>query len=69
MPKNSEQKMKILILYDLLQKGTDEEHPMSTSEIQQALKEKGFEVSRQTLYEDIDSLNRFGYEVYAVEGE
>lgn len=30
MPRNAEQKIKLLVLYDILQRETDEEHPLST---------------------------------------
>lgn len=50
MPRNSEQKIKLLILYDILRKNTDENHPMTTKEIVAALQEYGIGVSRKTLY-------------------
>lgn len=33
MPRANEQKIKLLVLYDILQRETDEEHPLSTNEI------------------------------------
>lgn len=63
MSRNTEQKIKLLILYEILQKKTDETNPMTTQELISALKERGIEVSRKTLYEDIQTLNEYGYEV------
>lgn len=63
MPHSTEQKVKLLVLWDILQKNTDEEHPLTTNAIIAALRERGIAVSRKTLYEDIELLNKYGYEV------
>lgn len=63
MGQNATQKISLLALYEILQRNTDEEHPMTTQEILLALKERGIEVSRKTLYEDIRMLNSNGYEI------
>ena len=63
MSRNAEQKIKLLILYEILQKNTDSEHPMTTQAIIKALREYGIEVNRKTIYEDISVLNKYGYEV------
>lgn len=63
MPQNSEQKIKLLILYELLKENTDEDNPMTTQEIVSALKDRGITVSRKTLYNDIDILNEYGFDV------
>lgn len=63
MSRNAEQKVKLLILYDLLQKNTDENHPMTTGDITTALKNCGIVVTRKTLYDDIETLNRYGFKV------
>ena len=44
---NVDHKIKLLILYDILSKTTDEEHQLNTDEIIVLLKEKGIEVSRK----------------------
>ena len=69
MSRSSEQKIKLLILYDLLQKNTDEEHLMTTNEITEALKNLGVVVTRKTLYDDIATLNRYGFEFSAIRAE
>ena len=50
MSDSAERKIKLLLLYEILLKQTDELHPMTTSEIFTALQESGIAVSRQTLY-------------------
>ncbi len=68
MAHSTEQKIKLLVLWDVLQKNTDEEHFMTTQEIIAALKERDIAVSRKTLYEDIALLNEYGYEVLCKKG-
>ena len=68
MSRNAEQKIKLLVLYELLLKQSDEEHPMTTNELIDALDEYGIEVTRKTLYEDIDILIRYGYDIVCVKG-
>lgn len=60
---STKQKIKLLVLWDILQKNTDEEHSMTTQEIIAVLDRRGISVSRKTLYEDIELLNENGYEV------
>ena len=60
------QKLKLLRLYEILMKETDENHPMSTYDIIEKLAKEGINVKRKTLYEDIDVLNANGYEVMQV---
>lgn len=69
MSDSAERKIKLLLLYEILLKQTDELHPMTTSEIFTALQESGIAVSRQTLYEDIEVLNRYGFEVICLKGK
>ena len=63
MPHTAEQKIKLLVLYDLLCKLTDENHALNTDEIISLLAEKGIAVSRRILLQDIALLNEYGYEV------
>ena len=46
MPRNAEQKVKLLILYDILQKNTDDTHALNTDEIIALLEKRGIAVSR-----------------------
>lgn len=63
MSRTTEQKIKLLVLYDILCKHTDETHHLSTNELVELLTQKGIEVSRKAIPSDIELLNQFGYEV------
>lgn len=63
MSRITEQKIKLLVLYDLLCKHTDEYHALNTDEIIALLAEKNIAVSRKILLQDIALLNEYGYEV------
>ena len=63
MAKTVEQKIKLLVLYDLLCRHTDENHAFNTDEIIALLAEKKIAVSRKILLQDIALLNEYGYEV------
>lgn len=58
-----EQKVKLLVLYDILCRLTDEEHALNTDEIIVELAKKNIKIARKTLPEDIALLNEYGYEV------
>ena len=67
MPTSREQKIKLLVLHDLLTRYTDEEHSLSTRQIVEMLKTHyGVTVGSRALLEDIRLLNDFGYEVCTV---
>ena len=63
MSKSINQKIKLLVLWDILFHNTDENRALSTDEIIALLKEKNIDVARKVLHEDIALLNEFGYEV------
>ncbi|MBQ4154655.1 MAG: transcriptional regulator [Clostridia bacterium] len=63
MPKTSNQKTRILALYQILSAKTDEEHPLSANEIAQQLINLGYCCERKTVYSDIEELNNFGIEI------
>ncbi len=63
MPRTTEQKIKLLVLYDILCKHTDEDHHLTTNQIVELLAEKGIDVTRKAIPADIDLLNQYGYEV------
>ncbi len=56
-------KIKLLIIYDILSKYTDENHAMNTDEIIVELEKRGISVARKVLAQDIETLNEYGYEV------
>ncbi len=58
-----EQKIKLLVLWDILKMNTDEDHAMNADEIRTALAERGISVIRRVVANDIATLNQYGYEV------
>ncbi len=60
---NDTHKIKLLILWDILCKYTDEHHALNTDEIIELLAERGVSVSRKILVADIQTLCDNGYEV------
>ena len=63
MSKSTDTSIKLLVLYDILSKMTDEEHALSTNEIIAELNKRGISVSRKVLPSDIALLNKYGYEI------
>lgn len=57
------QKMKLLRLVELLRQETDEQNPLTTTEILDRLDAAGISCDRRTLYKDIALLNEQGFEV------
>lgn len=68
MARNSEQKIKLLILYEILYTKSDENNPISVKGIIRELKKRSIVVTRQTLYNDIKVLNQYGYEILCTKG-
>ena len=62
MAENSN-KIKLLKLYELLQKDTDEDQPLSKAEICKRLTEQGVSVSTRTIERGISTLIDFGFEI------
>lgn len=66
MEKQAPQKIKLLLLWQLLQQESDEQNPIRTREILRYLTEKGIACDRRTLTQDIAALNSWGFEVMSV---
>ena len=62
MAENSN-KIKLLKFYELLQKDTDEDRPISRQELVRLLCEQGVPVGIRTIDRDIDALTEFGFEI------
>ena len=60
---NEAHKIKLLVLWDILCKNTDENHALNTDEISELLALRGLNVSRKILVQDIATLCENGYEV------
>ncbi|MDR0886650.1 MAG: WYL domain-containing protein [Clostridiales Family XIII bacterium] len=63
MAKNPNQKQKILYLCDMLLKETDDEHGLTMAQIIARLAQHGIAAERKSIYDDIDTLRAFGYDV------
>lgn len=66
MAKSNNQKIKIMKVYEILNLYSDEEHPLTTNDIIARLSEEGIDCARKALYDDIDTLCEYGYEVEKV---
>ena len=64
MKSPSIQKLRLLYIIDILSKKSDEEHPMSATQIMEYLRDDyGIECERKTIYDCIECLNKYGYEI------
>lgn len=63
MARSINQKLKLLYIVDILNKQSDEEHPVSTKKLIDELAKHGIEVERKTIYADIEQLIQFGYDI------
>ncbi|MDY5677751.1 MAG: hypothetical protein SPK59_03135 [Eubacteriales bacterium] len=54
-------KIKLLVLSNILCKNTDENHAMNADEIREELAKRGISVMRKVVATDIAALNKFGY--------
>lgn len=69
MAKRSGQKAKLLVLYQLLLKKGDEEHPISTPQLIEALEREGISAERKSIYADMEALRNFGLDVQFRKGK
>ena len=66
MAKSAGQKLKLLYIIKLLSETTDENHPASTAEIIAYLDANGIHSERKSIYDDIEKLCEFGYDIIQV---
>ncbi len=59
-------KMKTLLIYEYLKKHSDDEHPVSSTELIKMLNENGIKAERKSIYSDIDALNEIGCDIITV---
>ena len=67
MAKSAGQKLKLLYLLKFLSESTDENHPVSTAEIIAYLGAQGIHSERKSIYDDIEKLCEFGYDIIQVQ--
>jgi len=68
MARSSDQKRKLLILYRFLLRRSDEEHPVTVSEMLAELSRWGIPAERKSVYADMEELRRFGLDVQSRKG-
>ena len=66
MPHVGGQKLKILVLYQILMEKSDEAHQLNSTQLIELLGENGIPAERKSIYQDLRDLEQFG--IY-VEGE
>ncbi|MBQ7974527.1 MAG: WYL domain-containing protein [Clostridia bacterium] len=69
MPKNRNQKLKILYLLKILTEKTDESHPMSMPNIITELERYGISAERKSIYDDLEALELYGADICSVKGK
>ena len=63
MAKGAMQKSKLLYLAKIFSENTDEEHGLTVNELIDALDKMGISAERKAIYDDIDTLIKFGFNI------
>lgn len=63
MAKGPNQKLKLLVLKDILMKYTDEKHGLTTNEIIEKLEAYGITAERKSIYDDLRMLESYGCDI------
>lgn len=63
MAKSEGQKLKILYIKELLERSSDEDHPIPVQQILDYLTQKGISAERKAIYHDILCLQEFGMDI------
>ena len=63
MAKSQNQKLKLLYLVDILERKTDEQHPLNTTQLIEELAKVDVSAERKSIYDDITQLCQFGYDI------
>jgi predicted DNA-binding transcriptional regulator YafY len=63
LPKSQNQKLKVLYLMRILLTKTDENHPITVAEMIRQLEEYGVSAERKSIYDDLEALRTFGFDV------
>ena len=69
MGKENFSKIKLLRIWEILKQDSDENNPLTTNQIIEKLSESSIICDRRTLYQDISTLNSYGYEVICKKGQ
>ena len=63
MPNVSEKKLKLLYLARMLWEKTDGQHAVTLPQMLADLESKGIPAERKSLYDDLETLRRFGFAI------
>lgn len=63
MPKSYNQKLKLLYVLNYLMRESSEQSPVSAARIIEHLAANGIRAERKSIYDDIEALKQFGYEI------
>lgn len=66
MEKSNHQRFKLLIVYNILLRETDEKHPITVNQLTERLQAQGISCDRRTLARDMRIFNESGIEVMSV---
>ncbi len=66
MPKSKNQKLKLYYIIEYFKRYTDENHPVTVSEIIEYLATLGITAERKSIYRDIAAMGELGYDVIAL---
>lgn len=69
MPRKDNQKMKLLYLLKIMLENSDEENMLSMSKIIDNLSLFGIKAERKSIYDDIECLRLFGYDIICQRGQ
>lgn len=69
MPKSSNQKTKLLHLYRMLLRQTDEDHPLTVAQIIEELARQDIKAERKSIYDDLEALRLFGLDIQSRKGK
>lgn len=69
MPRNPNQKLKLLYLLKILQERTDEDHAITLAQILEALEGYGVTAERKSIYDDLETLRLYGADIEMRKGK
>lgn len=69
MPKAEKQKQKLLYILKMLHEKSDEDHPIRMDAILAMLEREGIKAERKSIYNDMDTLRDFGYDIVLTRGK
>lgn len=63
MAKSINQKLKLLYLVDILNRETDEQHPLNAQQLIEKLEAHDIKAERKSIYDDMEQLIQYGYDI------